>query len=222
MEIYHVLNRGVEKRNVFLDDYDRLRFVQNLYLLNNKRQVLSTTRKTSGVRYKDGMVDLKRDPLVRIHAFCLMPNHYHILLSPIDDDQKNISLFMQKINMAYAKYFNEKYDRSGYLWQGVFKKIHISRDAHFMYIPYYIHLNPLDLKYPEWRNGGVKNFREAIQYLNNYRWSSYLDYSGGRNFPSILQMNLFNTILGSQKAQEKEIKNIVTTKELTEDSNLLE
>ena len=124
--------------------------------------------------------------------------------------------------MGYAKYFNEKYERSGVLWQGVFKKMHITRDAHFMYIPYYIHLNPLDFKYPEWRAGAVKNSGKALAYLRGYRWSSHLDYLGIKNFPSVIYPLQLADVLGKRARYEREIKDIVSDPRLTENSSDIE
>ncbi len=205
MELFHVLNRGVDKRTIIIDEKDRLRFVQGLYLYNNKELLNRNIRRFVSRENSPH----KRVPLVNIHAFCLMDNHYHLLLSPIDDDMENLSAFMRKLNMGYSKYFNEKYDRQGALWQGKYKAIHIKRDAHFEYIPYYIHLNPLDMKFPEWRNGGVKDVQAAISFLRTYKWSSFLDYSNIKNYPSLITTNVYKDILGSNSKQERYIADIV-------------
>lgn len=124
--------------------------------------------------------------------------------------------------MGYAKYFNERRERSGALWQGKYKRILIERDAHFLHIPYYIHLNALDLAYPEWRSGQVKDASGALKYLNTYRWSSHLDYSGTKNFPSITHREFFSSLLGARKDYEKEICNIITDSGLARQSLTLE
>ena len=125
----------------------------------------------------------KRKLLVDIHCFCLMGNHYHLLLSPRVEN--GISRFMKKLNMGYAKYFNQKYKRKGALFEGRYKSVAINTESHFIHIPYYIHLNPLDFVSPDWRNRTIKNSKAAIEFLENYRWSSFLDYLGRKNFPSI-------------------------------------
>lgn len=205
MDFYHVLNRGVEKRNVVMNDDDRMRFVRGLYLFNDKNNAPNATSQrniTINSRYK-------RELLVDIHAWCLMDNHYHLLISPKDDDPTNISLFMKKINMGYAKFFNEKYTRSGCLWQGKYKKILIERDAQFEYIPYYIHLNPLDKKFKGWRSGQVSNIVNCMETLNSYKWSSFIDYNKAVNFPSIITTSFFGKILQSQSHQATIIKQII-------------
>jgi putative transposase len=212
-ELFHVLNRGVEKRTIVLDDKDRLRFVHDLYAFNDKRP-------TPNYILSGRHTESAREPLVHIHAFCLMHNHYHLLLS--EAGENGISRFMHKFNMGYAKYFNEKYERSGVLWQGPSKKIRLVHDAHLMYIPYYIHLNPLDFKYPQWRMGGVKKPQQALDYLRAYRWSSHLDYSRIHNFPSITTSDLLRGILGNEKQYEKEIRAIITNPQLAAQSELIE
>lgn len=218
MDFYHVLNRGVDKRIVFLDKKDRLRFMQGLYLYNNKKLVDRNTRRFS----LETSLTKQREMLVHIHAFCLMDNHFHLLLSAVDDDPANISAFMRKLNMGYAKYFNEKYERSGSLWQGKYKSILIEKDAHFMYIPYYIHLNPLDSIFPEWRTGNVKDVRGALEYLNKYRWSSYLSYQTKKHYQSILDTSVLAEVLNSSTSQNTNIKEIITSYDLASASDKLE
>lgn len=208
MDVYHVLNRGVEKKDIVLNDDDRMRFVRSLYIFNDKNNAPNSVSQPA--QWK---ADIERTCIVNIHAWCLMNNHYHILLSPADDDIKNVSLFMKKLNMGYAKFFNEKYERSGYLWQGRYKKILIERDSQFNYIPYYVHLNPLDYTHHEWRIGNVKDTSLAKYHLDNYRWSSFFDYNNKRNFPSILYTDLMKSVLGSKEHQEKQINTIISGNE---------
>ena len=211
MDFYHIYNRGVEKRETFVNDGDYLRFINDLYVFNDKRPALNYIQKDRHVE------DLfPRKPLVRIHAYCLMPNHYHLLLSPAVEN--GIPLFIKKLAMGYAKYFNEKYSRSGSLWQGKYKKKLIERDAHFLYIPYYIHLNPLDLFMKKWREGGITNHKKAIEALNNYRWSSHLDYIGTKNFPSILFQEEIASILGSRRKYLDNIVNIISNPDKIDES----
>ncbi len=217
MEYFHLLNRGVDKRDIVTDDFDRFRFIHSLFIFNDKNYV-DPNHGRSGYTLPTN----ERDTLVHIHAYCLMPNHYHMLVSPVDDDMANISLFMKKLNMGYTKYFNERHGRSGYLWQGVYKKIHIEKDAHFMYIPYYIHLNPLDLCIAEWRSGTVKDTSRALTYLQEYKWSSHRDYLGNKNFESVIRKSEIKDMLGSKKSYENEIRNIISNSNFISQSDTLE
>lgn len=162
MEFYHVVNRGVDQRIIFLDTQDHLRFVHDLFEFNNQQWVNTTTRffKPPHSVERHAQTRSPRALIVDIHAFCLMPNHYHLLLSPRVEG--GVSLFMKKLNMGYAKYFNERYDRKGALFQGKFKRVLVQRESHFAHLPLYIHLNPLDLIAPAWRQGTVPNPPMAI------------------------------------------------------------
>ncbi|OGG94175.1 hypothetical protein A2609_00125 [Candidatus Kaiserbacteria bacterium RIFOXYD1_FULL_47_14] len=191
MELYHVLNRGVDKRNIYLDDNDRLRFIHDLYEFNSTCPAEYPYRT---IRSGDFVSPHLREKIVDIHGWALMDNHYHLLLSELIEG--GLTLFLRKLNIGYAKFFNERYGRSGTLFQGRTKKILITQEAHFLYILHYLHLNALDcLAGAEgWRErskSGITDLKKALCYLNTYRWSSYLDYAGKKNFPSILRTDLF-------------------------------
>jgi len=103
---------------------------------------------------------------------------------------------------GYARYFNERHERRGTLFQGRTKKILVARQEHFLYILNYLHLNSLDYlpgaeKWRERDRGTISNIPKILKYLKNYRWSSYLDYCGTPNFPSILTTSLFSKAFGS-------------------------
>lgn len=124
-----------------------------------------------------------------------MGNHYHLLLS--EHREGGLTTFLRKMNVGYANYFNARYERSGALFQGRTKKVLIETDAHFLHIPHYLHLNPLDL-HPGaelWREYKILRYREALKYLDHYPWSSFLDYCGKRNFPSLIEKDLFTDVL---------------------------
>jgi putative transposase len=205
--IYHVLNRGVDQREIFLEEKDYLRFIHNLFVFNDVNPTFNNFYNFSR-KGKDKEIDYKqrkRQPLVEILAFCLMPNHYHLLLIPLVED--GIFKFVKKLDIGYAKYFNQKYNRKGALFEGRYKSILIKEEAHFLYLPYYIHFNPLDLKFPEWRQGKIKNSQKAMKFLENYRWSSFLDYIGERNFPSITQRDFLLKIFNSPFSYKKDVIN---------------
>ena len=200
MGLWHVLNRGVEGRDLFMDDRDRARFVHDLYEFNDAPPISNLKYRFGNTGLRNPYFNKTRELLVDVHGWVLMNNHYHLLLSERVDG--GISLFLRKLNVGYANYFNERYQRRGTLFQGRTKKIVIERESHFLYILHYIHLNPLDyLRGAEqWRvrsKGGIVDMDKALDYLNSYRWSSYPDYIGKRNFPSILTTSLFKKSLGN-------------------------
>lgn len=197
MELYHVLNRGVEKRTLFLDNRDHARFVHDMYEFNDTTpagNAYRSFRPNQMMEIRSPSFLRSRERIVDIHGWCLMGNHYHLLLS--EKTEGGISQFMRKLNVGYAMYFNERYSRSGTLFQGRTKKIRINSDAYFLHILHYIHLNPLDFHKgsESWRGQKVKNAENAVRHLGAYRWSSYLDYSGKKNFPSILTTEFFGDV----------------------------
>lgn len=212
MDLYHVLNRGVDKRKIFLDDKDYLRFIHNLYEFNDRKSVNNslyffnrTTEKYKGVGHPYITKNFtSRKLLVKLHAFCLMPNHYHLLLSPIV--KNGMPLFMKKLNGGYANYFNERYKRKGTLFESGYKRILVKNDSHFIHLPYYIHLNPLDLTAPEWRERRLKDYEKTIKFLDSYRWSSHLDYNGEKNFPSVTQRDFLLGFFGGPSGYRKGIR----------------
>lgn len=195
MNLYHILNRGVEKRDIFMDESDYLRFVHDLWEFND-------TAPTSHAIHSFKNLDL-RNPnfpavkmgsvdIVAIHGWCLMKNHYHLLVEELVEG--GLTKFLRKLNIGYANYFNEKYDRDGSLFQGRTKRILIDNDAYFLHILNYIHFNPLDYLdgAEEWRERQIESATDAMHHIEQYRWSSYRDYCGKKNFPSILTTKLFS------------------------------
>lgn len=218
-EIYHVYNRGVEKRDVFLDERDSLRFIHDLFEFNDTRPATSSnirlqSRYPSRVASEANILHrLEVEPpnrklLVHILAFCLMPKHFHLLIQEKRDG--GIVKFMQKLSTGYTMYFNTKYKRVGGLFQGRFKAVLVEDESHFIHLPYYIHCNPLDLVAPKWREGSVENPDEAFSFLKNYRWSSFLDYAGKKNFPSVTQRNFLSKVFGKHGHHEKDLEKWVT------------
>lgn len=131
---YHVYNRGVEKRDIFLDDDDYAVFLNLLkrYLSNKP------AKDTKGREYEWLYPDLE------LLAFCLMPNHFHLLL--YQNNAAAITRLMRGVCTAYTMYFNRKYKRVGTLFQDRFKASHIQDDAYLQHISRYIHLNPQDFE----------------------------------------------------------------------------
>lgn len=209
-ELYHVYNRGVEKRNIFLDDKDRMRFIHDLYEFNDKNPTLNLNYRV-GPQVKSMEVSppymktQSRETIVKILAFCLMDNHFHLLIKQKIDN--GITMFMHKLGTGYTNSFNKRYGRVGSLFQGKFKAINIQKEEQLIYLPYYIHLNPVELAYPKWKENGLQNYKEALRFLDNYRWSSHLDYAGNKNFPSLTEREFLLKNFGGHSFYKKEFKN---------------
>lgn len=133
-----------------------------------------------------------------------MPNHFHLILE--QSVENGTSKFMQKLGTGYTMFFNTKYERSGVLFQGTFKAIPVENETYLTHLSRYIHLNPVELKEPEWKEKGIKNWKLVNQFLENYRWSSYLDYIGKKNFPSVTDRELILDIFDNEKNYKKFIR----------------
>ena len=210
-EIYHVLNRGVDKRKIFMDNKDYLRFIHNLFEFNDQQRVRDNGYyfNNRAVRVHDYSIK-NREPrklLVKIHAFCLMLNHYHLLLSPMIEN--GVSMFMQKLNGGYVQYFNQRHERTGTLFERRYKSVLVENQAHFIHLPYYIHLNPLDLVAPEWRERKINNLNKALDFLSKYKWSSHLDYLGKENFPSVTQRDFLLEVFGGERGYDRMLKSLL-------------
>ncbi len=199
-EYYHIYNRGNSKQKIFHEKEDYLYFIKLLYILNqkNKKQLRDYTH--------DVFISRENcDPLVAIGAYVLMPNHFHILITPTEDG--SVSKFMQKISTGYVMYYNQKYKRSGSLFEGKFKSQHANNDRYLKYLFSYIHLNPLKLIDKNWKEKGIKNAQKAFEFLNNYTYSSYSDYVNESNRPEciILNKKAFPAYFPNSKIFRKEI-----------------
>lgn len=174
-EYYHVYNRGNDKRLIFIDDSDRNRFFHSLFLLNSTAPV--------EMRYNGGLASVKifdpkqrekSDTLVNIGAYCLMPNHFHLLIR--EKTENGLSTFMHKLLTSYTMYFNRKHKRTGSLFETTFKATHITDDNHLNYLFAYIHLNPVKIVQPNWPETEISGIEQTTEHLKNYPFSSYQDY----------------------------------------------
>jgi len=167
-EYYHVFNRGVRKQNIFHDKADFVRFLFYVLFLQSPVNFLQISRPVQQY-VKHSVFDIGEDKITKIIdgryvelvAFCLMPNHFHLLLK--ESRKGGIARYMQRVLNGYTKYYNTKYQKSGHLFQGPYKAIYIESDKQLLYLSTYIHRNPREL--PDWKVDEQK-----------YPWSSYQDY----------------------------------------------
>ncbi len=197
-EYYHIYNRGNNKQEIFLDKEDYTHFMRLLFVLNTTRSVTLQFITTDVFNFN------RENTLVSIGAYCLMPNHFHILIK--ENQERGISKFMQKLSTGYVMYFNKKYKRTGSLFEGKFKSQHASSNRYLKYVYSYIHLNPIKLIDKVWKEKGIQNRVETIKYLNSYQYSSYLDYSNDKRvFLKILSKTDFPNYFVSPNIFKKEI-----------------
>ncbi len=157
---YHVYNRGVEKRTIFLDEKDFKVFLSYLkfYLMPTL-----TLRGASPKSYPSQQLT-NHHQKIQLIAYCLMPNHFHLLLKQTDVD--SMTSFLRALCTRYSMYFNKRYARVGSLFQGRYKAVLIDNEMQFLYLTKYIHRNPLDLSGYQPSN------------LLEYPYSSYRNFTG--------------------------------------------
>ena len=214
-EYYHIFNRGVDKREVFLNEADYWRFLFSLQLMNDKNNGRMIAWRDFKKVNPDGTLEQffltsnvrKQDPLVEIVAYCLNPNHYHLILKQVEE--KGIEVFMQKVGNGYTKYFNKKNNRSGILFQGKFKSSHINSNEYLLYVSAYVNCN-----------SQVHKIAPAEKYF----WSSFREYIKGKSkHPVVLKKE---TVLDQFKDgldyRGFAMKNIVVMQEKKEMGRLIE
>lgn len=171
-EFYHIYNRGLEKQNIFLTTKDRSHFLETLfyYQLNDPKPKFSLYRQSKifSINTNENLID--------IVAYCLMPNHFHLLVK--QRQENGISEFMRKFVHSYTKYRNVKYKRQGPLFQGVFKAKRVETDEQLVHLSRYIHLNPFV-------SGIIKD-------LDQYPWSSFPVYIGMIEDKSLAKDEILN------------------------------
>lgn len=206
-EFYHLYNRGTEKRNIFSIEADRERFIALLYLCNTIEPVhIDDIKKSRGSTSLELLLESERaETLVDICTYCLMPNHFHLLVREKEDG--GISRFMQKLLTGYTMYFNKRHDRSGALFQGKYKVTHADEDRYLKYLVSYIHLNPVKLIDPLWKENGIRDRKSAEKYLREYRYSSYPDYL---EIPRIESKIINRTALPEYFCDTRDFENDIT------------
>ena len=188
-EFYHLYDRGVEKRKIFLDDDDHIRFQSLLYACNSTNTIHVSDYWDHS---RDSIFSLpKEESIVDIGAYCLMPNHFHLLVK--EKIEGGISLFMQKLITGYTMYFNKKYERRGALFEGTFRAKYLDTDVYLKYQYAYIHLNPIGIIDKGWKEKKIADKKEAKEFLSKYLYSSYMDYSDNqkRTESTILNKSAF-------------------------------
>ena len=158
---YHIYNLGVEKRRIFEESQDYQKFLSylNIYLTP-----VDTLRQENPL-LRTNLINGNLSEQIEMIAFCLMPNHFHLLLKQKNKDV--VTKLMRQINTAYSMYFNKKYDRIGPLFQGIYKACTVDNKDYLLYLSRYIHQKP--------RQRGIS--------LVDFQWSSFSSYLGNNKHP---------------------------------------
>jgi len=191
---YHIFNRGVDKRKVFCDKKDYSNFLIRLNILNNnskfEERIYYRNKDKAKKEFNSKALELNSflgglPKYTNIIAYCLNPNHYHLLLK--QKQENGIPIFMHKIGTGYTNYFNKRYGRSGSLFQGRYKCAPIKTDKQLLYVSAYI-------------NGNAEIHK--IAKAENWPWSSYQDYLGKRNSDLINKKVILNEFENIKDYQE--------------------
>lgn len=213
--IYHVVNRGVEQRKIFLKNQDYNRFILGLEFFNSRdnldlwdllaRSAVGSSNPSTNFRDRlKSWRRKQRNPITKLLAFALMPNHFHLILQEIITE--GISLFMQKLGSGYPTYFNKQYDRIGSLFQSRYKSVSIKNNTQLNNVFVYVHTNPVELVEAQWKDFKVHNATRAIKYLEDYKWSSYQDYIGRSISPTVTQRDFFLKFYQGEKNCQKAVE----------------
>lgn len=188
--ITHIYNRGNNKEKIFFDESDYRALLYRISLTLGFTQDELKNEKLLSVPYSRIRIENQGKNHFKIHAFCLMPNHFHFIIE--QHGKTSLSTLMSKIFISYAMYINKKYNRVGHLLQDRFKSNLIENDEQLMWTSAYIHMNPVKDK--------------MVSSPEKYEWSSYRDYIGERNLP-ITSTDLLIDLFGDKNAFKKETLN---------------
>ena len=190
---YHIYNRGIDKRIIFLDEQDYRVFLHLLKVLLSPpslsdKHPLTEITGFNPVRLRPILDTLYKE--VDLLAYCLMPNHFHLLIKqqPI----KAMEQFMRRLTISYGMYFNKKYKRVGHVFQDKFKAVNTKSNEQLMWSSSYIHMDPVKDK--------------LVKHPSEYLWSSYNDFASNRNL-LIVTKDLLTETFGDQKSFIKETLN---------------
>ena len=194
-EYYHIFNRGVDKRSIYMIKNDIVRFWYGMVAFNSVELTESLTLKIIDNK-KVGIKEfqLSSEPLVRFVAYCLNENHYHFILTPVVD--RGIQKFMHRLGLGYSSYINERCERSGSLFQGPYKAVHISTNEQLLHTSVYVNLNDRVHE----RNSKDFTFRDLVSQTGISR-SSWLEYIS--NKPGICDYNIVLSQFKDAREYEK-------------------
>ena len=202
----HVYNRGNRKQPIVRDAKDKWHFLEMLYYFNDESTLMNPFREVQGL-FRTGLNKSfvwpltwpERKPLVKIMAFSILENHFHLFLKEIQEG--GITKFMRRLGTGMATYFNEKYQETGRLFQGPYKAKLVEEEMYLKYLSVYVQVKNTFEMYPEGFGEAVKNFDKAYEWATQYPYCSLADYADKRNSPIIEK-----DILGEFFPKPKEYK----------------
>ena len=227
-KIYHVYNRGVAKCPICEGEDDAWRMLQGFCFFNDKNSAANILWQLERDRGRLTLNVLKeyilnpkneRKTLARILAYCIMPNHYHLLIEELEEG--GIVKFMHKFGTGYVKYFNNKHNRVGGLFQGRFRAVPVENEQQLLYLLVYINvINPGQLVEPNLKENGIKNIEEVLRKADEYQFGTHQEYIGKRG-SLIIEKGIFAELLPTPEAYFELVKSVLQDKKYTEIDNLL-
>lgn len=196
-EYYHIYNRGNRKQNTFLEQQDYIRFLFTILYFQSPLPIYNISSAITYFMKHRVFNSSKNEQVVHVrtvdlNVFTLMPNHFHLIV--YEREENGISTYMQRVQNAYTKYFNNKYEMSGHLFQGPYQSVHIENNEQLLHVSAYIHRNQREIS--KWKN------KER-----DYPWSSYQDYADQNRWGELLNQK----IILKQFANQSEYVNFVET-----------
>lgn len=206
-EVYHVYNRGVDKRSIVQDQIDADRFFQSMLEFNVSDPIGSIYENSFRKKQLGGSTSKSNDEdgkLVEIIAYCVNPNHFHIILQQVSD--RGIERFMQRLGTGYTMYFNNRYERSGSLFQGKFKSIHVGTNEYLLRLSAYVNLN-----------FRVHKYGEEVAFLIRSSWNEYLGKTKNQYCKKEVILGQFRDRREYEKFSESALVGILERKQLEKD-----
>ncbi|NLE07599.1 MAG: hypothetical protein GX627_03250 [Parcubacteria group bacterium] len=207
-EYYHLFNKGVDGKDIFIDDQDKARFIFLITHLQSPARVLNVSWYTKNFIKKNSfkinnnkIQEILKNRSVELMAFVIIPNGFHLLVKNKKDDI--LSVYMHRVLTAYGKYFNAKYNKKGHVFDGPFKAKRVKDGDQLLRLSALIHKDPNNIE--EWRNN-----------YDKYPWSSFQDYISSNRWDDLISIDL---ILQKFKNQT-EYKKFVLTSTIKEENNV--
>lgn len=205
-ELYHVFNRGVDKRDIFAVDNDIRRFYQSMTEFNSLDPIGSIYENSIRKKGIVGFV-IPEHPLVNFVCYCLNPNHYHFILEQTED--RGVEKLMQRLSNGYTKFFNNKYKRSGSLFGGRYKAKFIDSNEYLLHLSAYINLN------------NQAHFGHSMSKICKSSWGEYLGKSKDNFCKREIILSQFKNKEEYKKFAEDSLETILNNKNKLKELDIL-
>ncbi len=200
--IYHVYNRGTDKRVIFVDEEDYVMFMHIM-----KTYLTVTMRQQAKIDRGEVLSHKNYTHNIKLLSFCLMPNHFHLMIEQVGEH--DISDFMRSLLTNYVMYFNKKYHRSGGLFQGRYKAVIVGTQIQMLHLTRYIHMNPLSLF--------TETGPMAMRSLRSYEYSSYQSYLGTKKLTWLQPENILTYFSSVKPGKHKRSEDYLNYQNYLED-----